>query len=106
MHLFFEDRRNFVFDSLKAMKGITCQKPEGAFYAFPRVSNFYGAKSSQGIIRNSKDMALYLLNESKIVLVPGAAFGSDDHIRISYATSMDRLEEGMERLEAALLKLQ
>jgi aspartate/methionine/tyrosine aminotransferase len=105
MHHFFEDRRDFVYSSLCAMDGISCCKPHGAFYAFPNISKFYRSKSPQGIIKNSRDMALYLLNEARIVLVPGIAFGSDNHIRISYATSMDRLEEGMYRLETALKKL-
>ncbi len=105
MHHFFEDRRDFIYSSLSAIEGISCCKPNGAFYAFPKVSRFFGSNSSQGIINNSKDFALYLLNEARIVLVPGVAFGSDDHIRISYATSMDRLEEGMSRLESAIKKL-
>jgi aspartate aminotransferase len=105
MHQFFEDRRNYVYTSLTEMTGISCSKPDGAFYVFPKVSYFYGADSPSGKINSSQDFAMYLLNEYQIVLVPGAAFGSDAHIRISYATSMDRLEEGMDRLESALNRL-
>ena len=87
------------------MNGISCQKPSGAFYVFPNISAFFNRKYNGDRINNSYDMADYLLKEAKVVLVPGAAFGSDDHLRISYTTSMQNLMEGMKRIDAALKRL-
>jgi aspartate/methionine/tyrosine aminotransferase len=101
----FEKRRNFVYKKLNSLEGITCRKPLGAFYAFPNISQYIGKKYHRSLIRNSSDLAEYLLKEFNIALIPGAAFGSDDHLRLSYATSMDTLERGMHRLEKALVKL-
>ncbi len=102
MRRLFEERRNFMHSRLSAMKGISCQKPGGAFYAFPNVAAYYGSTYQGTQINNSSDIALYLLNEAKVLLIPGVAFGSDDHLRISYSSSMERLEEGMQRMENAL----
>jgi len=101
----FEKRRNFVLYKLESLPGISCQKPSGAFYVFPNVSSYYGKVHNGTYIRNSFGLAYYLLREAKVALVPGGAFGSDDHIRISYATSMENLEKGMERITEALAKL-
>ena len=101
MHREFEKRRDVVFSRLQDMKGIRCIKPQGAFYAFPNISSYINSSYSGNIIRNSADLAYFLVNEAKVVLIPGSAFGSDSHLRISYATSMERLEEGMHRMESA-----
>jgi aspartate/methionine/tyrosine aminotransferase len=101
----FEKRRDFVFNSLSSMTGVSCQKPGGAFYAYPNISVFFNTKYNDILIRNSDDFAYYLLNQAKVVITPGSVFGSDDHIRMSYATSMERLEEGMKRIKAALENL-
>ena len=105
MHKEFEKRRDFVYKRLNAIKGISCVKPEGAFYAFPNISSYLNKSYNGTRIENSSDLAVYLLNNANVVLIPGSAFGSDNHIRISYATSMERLHEGMDRLESALLNL-
>jgi aspartate aminotransferase len=105
MHQEFERRRDFVYDKLQKINGIKCAKPQGAFYVFPNISAYLNSTYNGNRIRNSNDLAYFLLNEAKVVLIPGAAFGSDNHIRISYTTSMERLEEGMNRLEKALKKL-
>ena len=101
----FEKRRNFVVYKLQAIQGVSCPMPRGAFYAFPNVSSYY-TKEYEGIpIRNSYGMAYYLLKHANVAIVPGEAFGSDDFIRISYATSMQNLEKGMRRIAEALAKL-
>jgi len=102
MHQEFERRRDFVYSRLQTMDKISCVKPQGAFYAFPNISAYLNSSYDGKSIRNSNDLAYYLINEARVVLIPGVAFGSDNHIRISYATSMDRLEEGMNRIESAL----
>ncbi|MFC2088354.1 pyridoxal phosphate-dependent aminotransferase [Calditrichota bacterium] len=101
----FEKRRNFLLYKLESIPGISCQKPSGAFYVFPNVSSYFGKEYNGTFIRNSYGLAYYLLREAKVALVPGAAFGSDNHIRLSYATSMENLEKGMTRIIEALAKL-
>ena len=90
-------RRQLVADRLEAIPGVSCPPPSGAFYAFPRVSDCY-APGRQGSI----EMAEYLLDEARVAVVPGLAFGNDDHIRISFACSREQLELGLDRLETAL----
>lgn len=101
----FAKRRNYVVDRLRAMPGITCTLPEGAFYVFPRVSSYFGAKWQDKTIASAMDLSLYLLQEAKVALVAGEGFGSPDHVRISYATSMKNLEQGLNQIEAGLKKL-
>ncbi len=102
----FERRRNFVVQKLNAMPGVTCNMPRGAFYVFPKVDALYG-KSAQGhTVQTSMDMADYLLDEAGVALVPGEGFCDDRYIRISYATSMELLQSGLERMGQALQQLQ
>ncbi len=101
----FQKRRNYVVYKLETIDGVSCHKPEGAFYVFPNISSFFGKEHNGTYIRNSYGLAYYLLKEAKVALVPGAAFGSDDYIRISYATSMENIEKGMARIIKALGKL-
>lgn len=101
----FEKRRNFVVYKLQSMPGVSCAMPRGAFYAFPNVKSFY-EKEYEGVpIRNSYGMAYYLLKHAHVAIVPGDAFGADDFIRISYATSMSQIQDGMLRITEALAKL-
>jgi len=101
----FEKRRNFVVYKLQSIPGVSCPMPRGAFYAFPNVKSFYD-KEYEGVpIRNSYGMAYYLLKHAHVAIVPGDAFGTDDFIRISYATSMSNLQDGMARIADALAKL-
>ena len=101
----FQRRRNYVLMRLQSIPHISCFKPQGAFYLFPNVSHYYD-KEAKGIqIRNSYGMAYYLLKEAKVAIVPGDSFGADNCIRISYATSMENLEKGMDRIVEALSKL-
>ncbi|MEK7373586.1 MAG: aminotransferase class I/II-fold pyridoxal phosphate-dependent enzyme [Thermodesulfobacteriota bacterium] len=101
----FQKRRDVIVAKLNAIPGVTCLKPVGAFYVFPNVSSFYGRSFEGRIITNSAEMAAYLLDESNVALVPGGDFGHDDHIRISYATSMEQIEKGVDRIREALRKL-
>ncbi len=101
----FRERGQYVIGRLRAMDGITCVEPQGAFYVFPDVSAYYGKKAGDKAIAGSLDMADYLLENAKIACVPGIAFGADDFIRFSYATDMKTLEEGLNRFEKALAAL-
>ena len=101
----FSRRRDYIVGRLNAMPGVTCRKPQGAFYVFPNVAAHFG-KSDQGKkLQGSGDLATYLLEKAHVAVVAGVEFGSDQHIRLSYATSMKLIEEGMNRVEAALKKL-
>ena len=79
--------------------------PQGAFYVFPNVSGYFGRRYDGKEIKDSLDFTEYILLEAKVAVVPGVAFGSDDHVRISYATSMDEIVKGMDRIEEALGRL-
>jgi aspartate aminotransferase len=96
----FDKRRKRLVEGLNAIEGISCLTPEGAFYAFPNVSGVYGGK-----VKGSEGLAMYLLEEAKVALVHGAAFGSDRHVRISYATSMEDIENALARIREALAAL-
>ncbi len=102
----FRQRRDFVLARLQAIEGITCPKPEGAFYLFPQVSAFYGRRTPDGrTITDSEALCLYLLEQCHVALVPGQAFGDPNGVRISYAASMENLVEAMRRIEAGLAAL-
>jgi aspartate aminotransferase len=101
----FLRRRNLVFQMMQDIKGLKFNNPQGAFYFFPDVSNYFG-KSYNGVtINNADDMAMYLLNEGNLSVVTGSAFGDQNCIRFSYATGDDKLVEAMKRLKIALEKL-
>jgi aspartate aminotransferase len=101
----FAKRRNYVVQRLRTIPGISCTLPEGAFYVFPRVSPYFGARWQDRTITSAMDLSLYLLQEAKVAVVAGEGFGSPDHLRISYATSMQNLEQGLDQIEAALKRL-
>lgn len=101
----FQRRRNYCLMRLAAVPGLSCFKPQGAFYLFPNVRSFYDKEFGGTRIRNSYGMAYYLLKEAKVAIVPGDSFGADDHIRLSYATSMENLEKSLDRIVEALAKL-
>jgi aspartate aminotransferase len=101
----FAQRRNYIVDRLNKIPGVSCYKPVGAFYAFPNFSSYYG-KSFQGKkIENSTVLADYFLDVAKVAVVPGVEFGADPFERLSYATSMEDIKEGLNRIEEALKKL-
>ena len=101
----FEERKNYIVERLNAIPGLHCFSPQGAFYVFPNVSGYYGKEYDGKVIKDSLDFTEYILVEAKVAVVPGVAFGSDDHVRISYATSMDDIVKGMDRIEEALGRL-
>ncbi|GHE23263.1 pyridoxal phosphate-dependent aminotransferase [Sphingobacterium griseoflavum] len=102
----FLRRRQLVYDLLNAIPGVKTNLPEGAFYFFPEISSFFGKKDAQGnVIKNSSDLALYLLNEGHIATVGGDSFGNDNYIRLSYAASDENLKEALRRMREALGKL-
>ncbi len=101
----FRTRRNYMFNKLKRIPGISCYEPQGAFYLFPNISTYYNTEYGGLKIRNSYGLAYYLLKEAAVAVVPGSAFGSDDNIRLSYATSMEKIEEGTDRIIEAMAKL-
>jgi aspartate aminotransferase len=95
----FDKRRKYILQRVNAIQGLTCVEPEGAFYVFPNFSSFVG-KTFNGIkIENSMNLADALLTSAKVAVVPGVAFGSDVHFRMSYATSMEKIEKGLNRIE-------
>jgi len=98
----FDERRTYIVDSLNSMEGVTCVKPKGAFYAFPDFSAHYGKSANGKVINGSVDLSSYLLEEMKVGVVPGAGFGADAHLRISYATSMDAIKKALARIEEGL----
>ena len=90
----FKDRRDYIVNSLNEIKGIICNNPEGAFYVFPDISDVMRRKNINGSTEFSKKF----LEEQQVAVVPGAAFGNDNHIRISYATSFENIKNGINRL--------
>jgi aspartate aminotransferase len=101
----FDKRRKYIVERLNRITGMSCLMPVGAFYAFPRVSPLFGKRVNGKLIRNSSDLAAYLLEEAKVALVSGDAFGADAYMRLSYATSMEIIVKGLDRIERAVSKL-
>lgn len=101
----FDQRRHVMVQRLNAMPGIRCSMPAGAFYAFPNVRGVLGRHGPGGLIQTATELASYLLRDAKVAVVPGEPFGSLHHLRMSYATSMDTIRRGLDRLEAAFAKL-
>ncbi len=101
----FLRRRDLVFQMMQNIKGLKFNNPQGAFYFFPDVSNYFGKTYNGNTINNADDLAMYLLNEGNLSVVTGSAFGDQNCIRFSYATSDDKLVEAMKRLKIALEKL-
>jgi len=101
----FSARRNYMLSKLQRIPDISCHKPQGAFYLFPNFSSYYNSEYGGMKIRNSYGLAYYLLKEAAVAVVPGSAFGSEDNIRLSYASSMEKIEEGTDRIIEAVAKL-
>ncbi len=96
----YRRRRDFVIGRLRKIPGVSIVMPKGAFYAYPNISVVYRA----GHIKNSLDFSNELLAKAQVAVVPGEAFGTDDHVRISYATSMTELERGLDRLDKFIVE--
>jgi len=101
----FEERKNYITKRLNEIPNLKCFNPQGAFYVFPNISKFFGKTYNGKGIESSVDFTEYLLEEAKVAVVPGVEFGSDDHVRISYAVSMEDIKKGIDRIEEAIEKL-
>ncbi|KAF0249378.1 MAG: aspartate aminotransferase, partial [bacterium] len=98
----YNKRRDYLIPALNSIFGIECVEPEGAFYAFPNIKKILQSNST---IKTSEQLAEYLLDQAHIALTAGSAFGSEGYLRISYATSLDTLKRGIERINACVEKL-
>ncbi|MCX7680115.1 MAG: pyridoxal phosphate-dependent aminotransferase [Spirochaetes bacterium] len=107
----FDRRRKLIVNGLNQIKGITCQMPQGAFYAFPNVSGAYKLPGWEEVAKKYPDanksstLTAYLLEEAKVAVVPGVEFGNDDNLRLSFATSDENIVEGLKRIKEAIEKL-
>lgn len=101
----FEKRRDLIVERLNSISGFRCLKPQGAFYVFPNVSGLLGKTANGKKLDSPCDVADYLLEEAKVAVVPGEDFGSKEHIRFSYATSLEDIEKGCRRIQEAVGKL-
>jgi len=97
----FIDLRDYMLARLAEIPGITCTKPEGAFYVYPNISAYLGKSG----IRTATELATRLLHEAHVVAVPGEAFGTDRHIRLSYPVTKQNIDEGTRRMAEFLTKL-
>lgn len=102
----FERRRNAIVYRLRSLPEVSCASPSGAFYAMPNVTRYLDREFGGAPIRNTYGLAYYLLKEAHVAVVPGEAFGTPAHVRISFATAMDRIEEGCRRIREALARLE
>jgi aspartate aminotransferase len=102
----FQERRDMMVHALRAIPGVSCIEPEGAFYCFPNVSAYFDRQINGKVIKNSTDFAAVLLEEDLVAVVPGADFGAPDYIRLSYATDRGSIVKGLERITAFCAKLQ
>ena len=101
----FKKRRDLVLSLMKEIPGFKINVPQGAFYVFPEVSFYFGKSDGKATIKNATDLSMYLLDKAYVAIVPGAAFGDDNYIRFSYATSEDKLKEALRRMKNALAEL-
>ena len=102
----FDERRKFVVGKLNDIVGIKCVMPKGAFYAYPNVEGLVGKKTVEGkTLANDTEIVEWLLDTAEVAAVPGSAFGLEPYFRVSYATSLDLLNEAMDRIEKAVLTL-
>lgn len=102
----FLKRRNYILARLNDMDGVRCNKPEGSFYVFPNLSPHCKKKFNGKDIENDAGLNSYLLEEARVAAVPGSAFGAEGYLRLSYATDMESIEKGIDRIEKALAKLE
>ncbi|MGO1712766.1 MAG: aminotransferase class I/II-fold pyridoxal phosphate-dependent enzyme, partial [Senegalia sp. (in: firmicutes)] len=95
----FIERRNYMVDKINSIEYLTCKKPKGAFYVMANIRDLKGKTVKGKVIESSMDLVNLLLEEAHVAVVPGIAFGDDDYIRLSYATSLDNIKEGLKRIE-------
>jgi aspartate aminotransferase len=102
MRKVFEERRNYMVDRINSIKGVSCKKPEGAFYVMMNIKDIFGREIGGKVINTSDEFCEVLLEKSLVALVPGSGFGAEGYVRWSYATSMENIEKGLDRLEKFL----
>ncbi len=102
----FDRRRKYIVERLNSIEGIECTTPGGAFYVFPNVSGLFGRKYGNKLIDGSDAFCAFALEEARIATVAGSGFGADNYVRFSYATSIENIEKGLDRLAEAVAKLQ
>ena len=105
MQVAFKKRRDLLISLFKEIPNVHCNNPGGAFYLFPEVSFYFGKKYGETIIKDAKDLCMYLLNVGHVALTPGGAFGAPNYIRLSYATSEENIREAANRIKKALAEL-
>jgi len=101
----FKKRRDLLISLFKEIPNVHCNNPGGAFYLFPEVSAYFGKKFGDVVIKDAKDLCMYLLNVGHVALTPGGAFGAPNYIRLSYATSEENIREAIRRIKKALEEL-
>ncbi len=101
----FQERRNLIVSRLNAILGIPCFEPQGAFYVFPNFSSWFGRTYEAQTLSNSVELADYFLTTSHVALVPGLSFGAEGYERLSFATSTENIQKGLDRIEEALSRL-
>lgn len=102
----FAERRKIMIAGLEEIEGFICNRPEGAFYLFPKVSSLFGKRFKGKPIKDATDLCMYLLNEAHVATVPGSAFGADDYIRLSYAAAEEDLRTALKRIKQAIEQLE
>ena len=102
MRKVFEERRNYMVERINSIKGVSCKKPEGAFYVMMNIKEIFGREIGGKVINSSDDFCEVLLEKSLVALVPGSGFGAEGYVRWSYATSMENIVKGLDRLEEFL----
>lgn len=101
----FKERRDYMVNKLNQIPGINCLMPSGAFYVFPNIAGIIGKRFKGKEIKDSLTLAELLLLEANVAVIPGSAFGNDHHIRLSYATSFEKVKKGLERIARFMSEL-
>jgi len=101
----YDERREYMVRELNSIKGISCNNPDGAFYVFPNISKLYGMYYKEKAINTEMDVVNYILDEAHVAVVPGKAFEYPDHVRFTFAVSMESIKKGLERIKIAVEKL-
>lgn len=105
MQAAFKKRKELIVKLMSDVPDLVCNNPGGAFYVFPEVSKYFGKKHGDSVIKDAKDLCMFLLNVGHVALTPGGAFGAPNYIRLSYATSEDKITEAVSRIKKALALL-
>jgi len=105
MRMEYDERRDYMVRELNSIKGISCNNPDGAFYVFPNISKIYGKRYKGNAINTEMDVVNYILDEAHVAVVPGKAFEYPDHVRFTFAISMESIKKGLERIRIAIEKL-